>query len=303
MDTRLLETFCTVLEHGSATKAAVVMRITQPAVSAQIARLEEDLGFRLFERVSNRLRPTPEAEAFHREVERALRTMQGLSRVAEKIRAGESGSLVIASHPSAGISLLPPVLARFASRRPEVRIQLYTRNSEVVREHFQSRAYDIGIAEMPIDGTGFTLDRHAMDCVAILPNGHPLAAHSVITPDLFAGVPFVAISRERKTHHRVMSVFVEHGARCEVVAEVEFFASICGLVANGLGVSVVDPASAAEFAPVGLAVRPFVPAVPYEFAIFRLADREPSVVAGHFLAELEEHIGQFTRSAEKVKPL
>ncbi len=302
MDIRLLETFCAVLEHGSATQAAAVLGVTQPAVSAQIARLEEELGFRLFERASNRLRPTPEAVAFYGEVERTLRTMHGLSRVAEKIKAGETGSLVIASHPSAGISLLPPVLARFASARPEVRIQLYTRNSEVVREHFQSRAYDIGIAEMPIDGTGFALDRHAMECVAILPKKHPLAAHSVITPELLSGVPFVAISRERKTHHRVMSVFAEHGARCEVVAEAEFFATVCGLVANGLGVSVVDPASAAEFAPLGLAVRPFAPAVPYEIAIFRSADREPSVLARRFLTELEEHIGQFAFSA-KVKPL
>jgi DNA-binding transcriptional LysR family regulator len=295
MDIRLLEAFRAVVEQGSVTQAAAATGVTQPAVSAQIARLEEDLGFPLFERINNRLRPTPEGNAFYAEVERTLRTVEGLSRTARKIKAGEAGGLVIASHPSAGISLLPPVIARFASARPQVRVQLYTRNSDVVRGHFPSRAYDLGIAELPMDCTGLTVIRHQMDCVAILPKDHPLAAHAVITPKLFSGVPFVAITRERTTHHRVMAVFAEHDARCEIVAETEFFASICGIVANGLGVSLVDPASAEEFAPLGLAVRPFAPAVPYEIAVFHSADREPSFVAQSFLAELGEHVARFAR--------
>ena len=290
MDARLLQTFHTVYEQGSMTAAARLMELTQPAVSAQISRLEEDIGFSLFQRFGNRLRPTPEGEAFYREVELSLRTLTGLSRTAEKIRDGAFGTLVIATHPSAGISLLPPVLAKFARARPDARLQLFTRNSDMVRALFPSRNYDIGVVETPLDPAGLVVARYQMECVAILPPGHPLCKHKKLTPALMAGQPFVAISRERTTHHRVRSMFAAHGFDFPVVAETEFFASLCGLVAHGLGVSIVDPATAEEFAPLGLAVRRFTPAIAYEIAVFHAADRPPSALARDFLAALETRI-------------
>lgn len=293
MDIKLLETFCAVIEHGSATRAAAVLNVTQPAVSAQIMRLEKDLGFQLFERENNRLRLTPEARVFYEEVERTLLNVAGLDRFAKRIKDGADGALTIAAHPSGGISLLPPVIARFALARPGVRIQLYTRNSEVVRGAFHSHSYDIGLAEMPIDTSGLDVQVYTMPCVAVLPKNHALAAHDVITPKLLRDERFISVTRERTTQFRLMSVLAEHKVPIRIVAEAEFFASICGMVVNGLGLSIVDPASAAEFAPLGLEVRPFRPAIPYEIGVFRSPDRQPSLVATQFLEHLDAHIGQF----------
>src|SRR5689334_15224910 len=80
MDIRLLEAFRAVIESGSVTHAANALGVTQPAVSAQIARLQETVGFTLFERVGNRLRPTPEAVAFHADVDRTLARIDDLAR-------------------------------------------------------------------------------------------------------------------------------------------------------------------------------------------------------------------------------
>jgi DNA-binding transcriptional LysR family regulator len=298
MDIRLFESFRAVVEHGSATAAARLMGLTQPAVSAQIARLEEEVGFPLFERFGNRLRLTPEGQAFHTEVELSLRTFAGLSRTAKLIKEGVAGTLVVAAHPSSGISLLPPVLARFARERPEARLELYTRNSEVVRELFPSRNYDLGVVEASIDPTGLTVQHYRMECVVVLPKNHPLSAHEIITPKLLSGMPFVAISRQRNTHHQVMNVFAAHSATCKVVAEAEFFASVCGMVAHGLGVSIVDPATAEEFSMLGLVVRPFAPAIQYRIAVFHSADRRPSILAREFLAALDARILSLPRSSK-----
>jgi DNA-binding transcriptional LysR family regulator len=89
IDPRLLEAFRSVLDSGSMTQAAASLGLTQPAVSAQIARLESDIGFALFVRSGNRVRPTAEAIAFRGEVEQTLTKINDLSRVAEQIRAGE----------------------------------------------------------------------------------------------------------------------------------------------------------------------------------------------------------------------
>ena len=77
----------------------------------------------------------------------------------------------------------------------------------------------------------------------------------------------------------------------EPVAEAEYFASVCGLVGSGAGWSIVDPLSAETFQHLGLTVRAFEPAIPYEIGVFCARDREPSILAQSFLAMLSDKLG------------
>lgn len=293
MDHRLLTAFRAVMDTGSVTAAAASLGLTQPAVSAQISRLEAEVGFALFLRSGNRVRPTAEALAFRQEVELTLAKINDLTRVAEQIRSGAAGTLAIVSHPMAGVTLLPPVLAAFSHARPDVKMELFIRNSDVVRGMFPSRTYDIGIAEPPVDPSGLDVTRYRVPCVAILPKDHALCAHDVITPQLLSGLPFVGMSRLWAAHHLMETVFADAGARLNVVASVEQFAAICALVANGLGVSVVDRATALQFENCGLEIRPFAPAVLYDIAIFHSLERGLSTIARAFLDAFDAHMGTF----------
>lgn len=293
IDPRLLEAFRTVLDSGSITQAAASLGLTQPAVSAQIARLEADVGFALFVRSGNRVRPTAEAMAFREEAEQTLTKINDLSRVAEQIRTGEVGSLTIASHPMAGVTLLPPVVAAFTKQRPNIKVELFVRNSDVVRGMFPSRTYDIGIAEPPVDPSGLTITRYRMDCVAIMPRNDALAAYEVITPGLLSGRPFVSMSRLWTAYHLVEKVFADAQARLNVVASSELFAAICALVASGVGVSIVDRASALQFQSAGLEIRPFRPAILYDIAVFHAADPNLSTIARSFLDTFDAHMLTF----------
>src|SRR5258707_3184016 len=134
MDVRLLEAFRAVVDHRSVTAAAGAMGVTQPAVSTQIARLEETIGFALFERSGGRLKPTPEGLLFYAEASRVLGEVDRLQAATAQIREGQSGRLVIASHPSASISLLPGLVAEFLAGRPEVSVRLVSRHSDVVSQ-------------------------------------------------------------------------------------------------------------------------------------------------------------------------
>ena len=107
----------------------------------------------------------------------------------------------------AGISLLPPVVAAFAKQRPNVKVELFIRNSDMVRGMFPSRTYDIGIAEPPVDPSGLTITRYLWSFVAILPKNDALCEHDVITPQLISGRPFVAVSRLMTGYHLVEKVF------------------------------------------------------------------------------------------------
>jgi DNA-binding transcriptional LysR family regulator len=300
IDPRLLEAFRSVLDSGSITQAALSLGLTQPAVSAQIARLESDIGFALFVRSGNRVRPTAEAMAFREEVEQTLTKIGDLSRVAEQIRAGEVGSLTIASHPMAGVTLLPPVVAAFARERPNIRVELFVRNSDLVRGMFPSRSYDIGIAELPVDPSGLTITRYRIGCVAIMPKDHPLTAYDVITPELMSGHPFVGMSRLWTAYHLVEKVFADADAHLNVVASSELFAAICVMVANGIGISIVDRASALQFQSAGLEIRPFRPQVLYDIAVFHAVDPSPSMLARNFLRAFDAHMRTFPRPSEEI---
>lgn len=290
MDVRLLEAFRTVVDLRSVTGAAAVMGLTQPAVSAQIARLEDEIGFPLFERAGGRLKPTAEALLFYAEVSKALSGFDRLAQAAEQIRTAQSGRLVVASHPSAAISLLPAIVAAFVRERPGVAVRLVTRSSDVISRLLPSESFDLAIAELPIDEAGVDLARFRMRCVAILPPGHALARHAVLTPALIGDAPLVMTSQARQTALRVLEAFAAARVSWNTVAETEFFATACGLVAAGAGISIVDRLSAESFAHLGIVARPFEPVIHYEIGVFRAREREPSVLADAFRALLAERL-------------
>jgi len=291
MDVRLLEAFRAVVDHRSVTAAAGALGVTQPAVSTQIARLEETIGFALFERSGGRLKPTPEGLLFYAEATRVLGEVDRLETAAAQIREGEAGRLTIASHPWAAISLLPRLVADFVAARPGVSVRLISRHSDVVSQLLPNESFDIGIAELPIDETAVKVARFQMRCVVILPPRHPLAARKLLTPELLSGQPMVAPARSLQLPPKLIAAFASAGAQLNTVVEAEFIASLCGLVAAGTGWALVDPLSADGFGNIGLVARPFEPAILYEIGVFHRRDREPSMLAAAFLEMLEGKLG------------
>lgn len=291
MDVRLLEAFRAVVDHRSVTAAAGAMGLTQPAVSTQIARLEETIGFALFERSGGRLKPTPEGMLFYAEASRVLGEVDRLQAATAQIREGQAGRLTIASHPWAAISLLPRLVSEFVGRRPGVSVRLVSRHSDVVSQLLPSESFDIGIAELPVDETAVKVSRFQMRCVVILPPRHPLAARKVLTPRTLSGLQAVVPARTLQLSQRLVAAFAAAGATLNVVAEAEFVASVCGLVAAGTGWALVDPLSAESFAHLGLTARPFEPAIAYDIGVFHRRDRDPSMLASSFLELVEAKLG------------
>lgn len=302
MEIRQLEAFKAVIEHQLVTRAAEAMGVTQPAVSAQLARLEAELGFALFMHVGRRLQPTPEALLLYEEVSSALHGMERLLQTAVEIRRERLGQVTIASHPWAALSLLPEAAARFLRAKPEVKLRFVTRTSDALRDLMQAQAFDVGIVEAPADAMFTRVSSHRFRCVALLPEGHRLAKHEQVTPKQLEGEPFICSFRGHPMYHETSRAFAQAGAAWNVQVEAQFGATIAAIVAQGAGVGISDPLSASSFARRGLVVRRFEPAIEYEIAIVHHAQRQPSLVAKAFIDALVEHIGgmpEFTASPEK----
>ena len=275
--------------HGTMTRAAELLNISQPAISSTIANLEHETGLKLFVRKGGRLQPTPEARLFFVEAERALEAVEKTHRIAKEIRTGKRGHLAVAAYASISINLLPRLMAEFAKERPELELKIITRNSQSVRELMTTQQFDLAIAELPLDYPTSHMEVISYECQCMMPMGHPLAALDVITPADLHGVPFVSLFKGDPIYQQLAMAFSAYGSSWNVVAETEFFSTACELVGAGLGVGIVDPVVSKSFTR-HLVLKPFLPAIRYEIALLLPTQEESSQLAREFIQYLGEHL-------------
>ncbi len=124
MDLRHLRTFATVAEQGSVSKAALRLRIAQPALSRQIINLEQELGVKLFERVGRGLRLTRDGRQLLDSCRGVLGHVALMTEQAQSLRAGNAGVLRVAASPQIIESVLSTFLRDYRDSYPQVQVKL-----------------------------------------------------------------------------------------------------------------------------------------------------------------------------------
>jgi len=124
MDVKRLRTFVAVVDHGTVSKVALQLRISQSALSRQIAELESECGFKLFDRIGRRLSLTDRGEQLLGECRGVLGQMGALGERIELLKRGDSGVLKVAAPPQTIESVLSKFLPRCAKQFPNVRVKL-----------------------------------------------------------------------------------------------------------------------------------------------------------------------------------
>lgn len=283
MNFRQLEIFRAVMMSGSASRAAELLRISQPAVSRAIAELEHRTGFGLFDRVKGRLVPTPEGQLFFRDVSASFAGLDSLRAAAARIRDFGSGTIRIASLAALGSTLVPRAVRQFRSKNPKIPITLQIASSAMVRDYVINGQFDIGLAADEVDLTGVDHSIFAsLRAVCAIPPGHPLALHQMITAADLDRVEFVALAPEDRARARMTEAFEAANAHPQIVVETPNSATICTLVLNGVGVGLVNPASADGFEERGLVLRPFEPAVYFKSYILYRPDAQRARLVREF---------------------
>lgn len=264
---RQVEAFHAVMRTGSMTGAANLMSVTQPAVTRLIRDFEEAVGLPLFERRGNQLIPTPQALALIPEVERSFIGLDRIGRLASGIRENTAGSLRIAAMPAVANTLLPRFLAYFLPERPNLQISILGVPSHEVAEMVSAGQVDIGYAEGPINPHGVEMQSVDMDAVAVMPSNHPMAKLEVVSPSDFEGQRFVA-PRPGSIFSSGVQIALAQVPRVTQL-ETSLSYTACALVAQGLGVSIVDPPTAFDFVGKGLEIRPLSVKVDTGFLVIR----------------------------------
>jgi len=277
MNLREIEAFQAVMVSGTASRAADLLGISQPAVTKAIQGLERSIHFALFERAKGRLVPTPEGQLFFREVQQSFAGLTRLRSAAARIRDFGSGDLRIACLSAFSASILPPALARFRAKNPNVAITFQVQSSSVVRDLVASGQFDIGLASDEIDSTGVEAHPYATfrAALAIHP-GHVFEKRSVVQAQDLHEMPMIALAPEDTTRREADAIFASLGVKPRVVVETPYSTTVCALVLAGLGCGLVDPVTAPGFLERGLMLRPFEPAVNFRTLLLFPPDRQKS---------------------------
>ncbi|MGO1076482.1 LysR substrate-binding domain-containing protein [Inquilinus sp. CA228] len=287
MNIRHVEIFRAVMTNGTASRAAEVLRVSQPAVSKAIQELERFIGFSLFHRIKGRIIPTAEAQLFFREVEQTFAGLAQLRNAAARIRDFGSGELRIACLSALSTNVMPKALQAFLARHPNVAITFQARMSSLVRDLVASGQFDLGLAADEIDQTGVEARPFARYRVEVaLPAGHRLEQLTVIRPSDLHGENFIALAPEDTTRQEADRLFAEAGARPKVVLETPYSTTICAMVQAGIGVGLVNRITAEVYLNQGLSLRPFEPALHFRTLLLLPPNRQPSLILQDFIDEL-----------------
>jgi DNA-binding transcriptional LysR family regulator len=269
MSFRHIEAFRAVITTGSMTEASRRLHTSQPQVSRLIAQLEKIAQFALFHRNGSRLTPTPDGMRFYREVEKTFVGLAGLEKAAAEIRSFSASRLSVAAMPRLAGGILARIVARFKLEFPDVLISIHSGDAASVHNWVSSGGCDTGIAMLYDDAPGVhAVPVVTMECVAIVPRGHPLAGKDRLIPADFEGQTFISFPNTSALRRKVDAIFEADQVGRRVAAEASLGASVCALVAAGLGVSLINPLAAAEEQPgAGVEIRPFSPSIPIKLVL------------------------------------
>lgn len=263
MGLRQIEAFRAIMTLGSMTSAAKRLHTSQPQISRLIAQLEAITQFPLFERKGSRLTPTVDGARFFQEVEKTFLGLAVLESAAASIRSFAADRLRVAAMPRLAGGLLARVVAQFKIEYPEVLVSIHSGNAGAVHDWISSGFCDMGLAMLYEDTPGVQVEPvFTADCVAVLPREHRLCAKKALTPQDFAGEPFISFPTASPLRSSIDEMFTEAGVDRKIVAEASLGSSICALVGAGLGVSLLNPLTAREERIGGIEIRRFSPSIP-----------------------------------------
>lgn len=261
---RHIEVFRAVMTAGSVTGAAALLHSSQPTVSRELARMEQLLGYELFERQQGRLRATARALALFDEVERSY---QGLHRVIERaaqLGRAEQTRLAVLCLPALSHALLPGACAAFLQHHPAAELSITPQESPLLEEWMTAQRFDLGLSEQAQAAAGTRLEPLWQgDEVCVLPAGHRLLAKTVLAPGDFEGQGFVSLSSEDPYRLEIDTIFAAAGVRRRLAIETHSAAAVCAMVQAGLGLAIVNPLTALACAGPGLQLRRFAVSVPF----------------------------------------
>jgi DNA-binding transcriptional LysR family regulator len=192
MDLDQLHTFLEIVRLKSFSKAAQTCYRTQPAISAQVRQLEQELNTSLFERLGTKISLTAAGKIFAEYAEQILDLRRRAQDSINELDRVPRGELVIAANEATCIYLLPSVFAEYMKNFPNVQLSVDRSYGSRVVEAVTDNLADFGIAQLPVQEKKLQVAPiHTDEVIMLLPAKHPLAERKSVTAKDLLGLPLL----------------------------------------------------------------------------------------------------------------
>lgn len=255
MEIRLLKYVATLAKTGSFTRAADILRIAQPSLSQQIAKLEHEIGTQMFVRGRGRVTPTPDGARFLERAEQLIQLHDDLEREMRERTEGMGRELTIGTTAITGGHVLPPLLRAFQKRFPNVHVHLVEGSTAGLEELTEGGSVDLSILSLPLRNPHLSYKPMLTEPLLLaLPQAQEewmsdklrrvmSSASGASLPTLhlteLADMPFVLLKEGYGFRSTVLQICAENGFQPNIAYETSSIETAQSLVANGLGVTFV----------------------------------------------------------------
>ena len=297
MRLRHIEVFHAVYSSGSVTRAARLLNVSQPSISKVLAHAELQLGFKLFERRQGKLTPTPEAVRLYDHVCQVYSEITTVRRVAENLREASSGGLRIGCTPAMGVELVPCIVAQFIQHNQAALLEVETLHLEEIRDALVESRLDIAIAFDAHHLPGLSVRTVATGrFVLIAPPGLATELPPTIDLSQLPDLPFIRLNTRGPLGQLLDSQFQAVERQPRVVAATETYQVARALVAQGMGISIVDEITAKAGDPSDVSIIQIEPTLTFDVNMFHLEQTPPSLLAQNFMEHASPMIKNYISS-------
>ena len=279
MELRHLRYFVAVADERSFSRAAEKLGIAQPPLSQQIQSLEKELDVILFDRTKRPLQLTSAGQAFLEASRSTIANLEQSIQRTQRIHLEELNCLTIGFTSSIANGVLPNILRTFRQHYPEIKLILWEENSAFQIERLRDHQTDVVFVYQNHDLTKandlkmMPLSQEML--VVVLPQNHPLAVQSQISLTDLANEEFIMPRTLVVSNlpEQITDLCKQAGFEPKIVQEATFMVTILGLVAGGMGISIL-PSSVENLQRQGVVYRPIQEETPVNqlIAVWRHAD-------------------------------
>ena len=304
MDFDQLHTFLEIVRLKSFSKAAQTCYRTQPAISAQVRQLEQELRAELFERFGSRISLTTAGKIFADYAEQMLDLRRRAQDAIAELESNPRGELVIAANEATCIYVLPTVFSQFRQLFPAVQLQVNRSYGAHVVEAVLDNSADFGLTQLPVAEKRLqVVNVHEDEIKLIVPAGHPLAGCASVTPANLTEF-YLVLPQQGKTRARLNAWLEPVEDELKISMELDSTEMIKRFVMAGMGISFLaasncrEEAAAGRLRAISLAPEPMM----RRLGLIYRKDKALSKAALGFIQVVLDNVGDDTGDGKKLRP-
>ena len=273
MRTRHIEVFNSIYKTGSVTAAAKLLNVSQPSVSKVLAHAEQQLGFRLFERIKMKLVPTPEANILFKHTSVMEDVLIDINQISERLTEFPVDRVRVSCTPSLGIDFLPNAIAEFKVINPNVDFEISTLHYSYLRNNIKDTSLDLAIAQDQIEDEEIGIIDIKKGTFVIL---QPLNVDR-------KKLPFIKLSINSPIGRKLNKYIEKENLNIQSSITSDNFQMAASLVNNGIGYTILDEYTAKACQSVNTKITELDQKLYFNISLMFLKNNPLSISANSFI--------------------